>query len=198
MPPGSRPGALAFGSRATPRRPDKRHRTAAVESACSGLCHDRPVNPTVTQRPPRPAKQGKSAKQRLDELLVERGLAETRTKAQALILAGRYGSGRATPRARPQAGRSGRATVAVTLAEPRAVRRPGRLQACRRPRRVRDRSGGQGRRSTWAPPPAASPTCCCSAARAMSTLSTWVAGSSPDRCEATRVSPRWSGRTPGR
>ena len=30
----------------------------------------------------------KSAKQRLDVLLVERGLAETRAKAQAMILAG--------------------------------------------------------------------------------------------------------------
>ena len=32
---------------------------------------------------------GKSARQRLDQLLVERGLAETRAKAQALVLAGR-------------------------------------------------------------------------------------------------------------
>jgi len=33
--------------------------------------------------------RGKASRQRLDQLLVERGLAETRTKAQALILAGK-------------------------------------------------------------------------------------------------------------
>jgi 23S rRNA (cytidine1920-2'-O)/16S rRNA (cytidine1409-2'-O)-methyltransferase len=52
------------------------------------------VSPTVTQRP------AKVAKQRLDELLVERGLAETRTKAQALVMAGkvRVGEGDAARR----------------------------------------------------------------------------------------------------
>src|SRR4051794_32001716 len=43
-------------------------------SACSGVCHDRAVT-----RVPR---------QRLDQLLVERGLAPTRSRAQALVLAG--------------------------------------------------------------------------------------------------------------
>jgi 23S rRNA (cytidine1920-2'-O)/16S rRNA (cytidine1409-2'-O)-methyltransferase len=77
------------------------------------------VNPTVTQRPPRPAKQGKSAKQRLDELLVERGLAETRTRAQALILAGkvRVGEGDAARRDLKPGDRVD-TTVAVTLDEP--------------------------------------------------------------------------------
>ena len=41
------------------------------------------MSPTVTQRPV------KAQKQRLDELIVQQGLAETRTKAQALILAGK-------------------------------------------------------------------------------------------------------------
>jgi 23S rRNA (cytidine1920-2'-O)/16S rRNA (cytidine1409-2'-O)-methyltransferase len=52
------------------------------------------VSPTVTQRP------GKGTKQRLDELLVERGLADTRTKAQALVMAGkvRVGEGDAARR----------------------------------------------------------------------------------------------------
>jgi 23S rRNA (cytidine1920-2'-O)/16S rRNA (cytidine1409-2'-O)-methyltransferase len=40
------------------------------------------VSPTSTS-------PGKSARQRLDQLLVERGLADTRAKAQALVLAGR-------------------------------------------------------------------------------------------------------------
>ena len=77
------------------------------------------MNPTVTQRPPRPAKQGKSAKQRLDELLVERGLAETRTRAQALILAGkvRVGEGDAARRDLKPGDRVD-TTVAVTLDEP--------------------------------------------------------------------------------
>jgi 23S rRNA (cytidine1920-2'-O)/16S rRNA (cytidine1409-2'-O)-methyltransferase len=77
------------------------------------------VNPTVTQGPPRPAKQGKSAKQRLDELLVERGLADTRTKAQALILAGkiRVGEGDAARRDLKPGDRVD-TTVAVTLDEP--------------------------------------------------------------------------------
>ena len=77
------------------------------------------MNPTVTQRPPRPAKLGKSAKQRLDELLVERGLADTRTKAQALILAGkiRVGEGDAARRDLKPGDRVD-TTVAVTLDEP--------------------------------------------------------------------------------
>jgi 23S rRNA (cytidine1920-2'-O)/16S rRNA (cytidine1409-2'-O)-methyltransferase len=52
------------------------------------------VSPAVTQRP------GKATKQRLDELLVERGLAETRTRAQALVIAGkvRVGEGDAARR----------------------------------------------------------------------------------------------------
>jgi 23S rRNA (cytidine1920-2'-O)/16S rRNA (cytidine1409-2'-O)-methyltransferase len=46
------------------------------------------VSPTSTppKKPPRPQK---SVRRRLDQLLVERGLAETRAKAQALVLAGR-------------------------------------------------------------------------------------------------------------
>ena len=47
------------------------------------------MSPTVTQRSSSRGKPPRSAKQRLDELIVELGLAETRTKAQALILAGK-------------------------------------------------------------------------------------------------------------
>ncbi len=64
------------------------------------LCHDRPVSPTVAHRQP---------KVRLDELLVERGLAETRAKAQALVLAGkvRVGDGDAARRDRKPGDRVG-------------------------------------------------------------------------------------------
>jgi 23S rRNA (cytidine1920-2'-O)/16S rRNA (cytidine1409-2'-O)-methyltransferase len=55
------------------------------EPAQSPLCHDSRVTMTPVHR----------ARQRLDELLVERGLADSRTRAQALILAGkvRVGAG---------------------------------------------------------------------------------------------------------
>ncbi len=52
----------------------------AGEPRCSGLCHDRRVSPAPTHKPPRI---------RLDQLLVERGLAESRSRAQALVLAGK-------------------------------------------------------------------------------------------------------------
>ena len=55
----------------------------------SGLCHDRRVSETTPTTAPR------AVRSRLDELLVARGLAPSRTRAQALILAGhvRVGEG---------------------------------------------------------------------------------------------------------
>jgi 23S rRNA (cytidine1920-2'-O)/16S rRNA (cytidine1409-2'-O)-methyltransferase len=55
----------------------------------SGLCHDKKVSQTT------PTTGTRAARTRLDELLVERGLAPSRTRAQALILAGqvRVGEG---------------------------------------------------------------------------------------------------------
>jgi len=50
------------------------------ESGESGLCHDRRVSVTATRR---------TKRVRLDQVLVERGLADTRSRAQALILAGK-------------------------------------------------------------------------------------------------------------
>lgn len=55
---------------------------AGGESACSPLCHDRAVSPAKIPRV------------RLDQLLVERGLAESRSRAQALVLAGKVGVGK--------------------------------------------------------------------------------------------------------
>ena len=71
------------------------------------------MSPTVTQRP------AKAAKRRVDELLVERGLADSRSRAQALILAGkvRVGEGDAARRdVKP--GERVDATAAITLDEP--------------------------------------------------------------------------------
>ena len=60
---------------------------------CSGPWHDRDVSTAGrVDRPtaPRgPARQRRAGRVRLDQLLVERGLAETRSRAQALLLAGR-------------------------------------------------------------------------------------------------------------
>ena len=63
------------------------------ESACSALCHDTVVRATVARNP-------KRVRVRLDALLVDRGLAETRSRAQALVLAGkvRVGEGDAARR----------------------------------------------------------------------------------------------------
>ena len=119
------------------------------------------------------------------------GLVERARRAQALVLAGKV-AGRATA-TRPGATASpatwstdGHAASSVDGA--RAVRQPRRPQAGGGAGRVRDRSRRAASRSTSGPRPAASRTSCCSAARAASTLSTWVADSSPSRSGATRAS----------
>jgi 23S rRNA (cytidine1920-2'-O)/16S rRNA (cytidine1409-2'-O)-methyltransferase len=103
---------------------------------------------------------GKVAKQRVDQLLVERGLAESRTRAQALVLAGTVFSGRNEDRqARPAPfppmprWRCAGATI-------RGFRAAGSSWP------MRSSTSGSIRRARWrwtsAVPPAASPTCCCS------------------------------------
>jgi len=76
--------------------------------------------------------RGKASRQRLDQLLVERGLAETRTKAQALILAGkvRVGEGDAA-RSDLKAGDllPADASVAVATPEPYVSRGGHKLAA---------------------------------------------------------------------
>ena len=59
-------------------------RLRPVESECSGAWHDRGVTTAI------PAKAAKVPRRvRLDQLLVERGLVESRARGQALILAGK-------------------------------------------------------------------------------------------------------------
>jgi 23S rRNA (cytidine1920-2'-O)/16S rRNA (cytidine1409-2'-O)-methyltransferase len=59
---------------------------APDEPPCRRLCHDSRVNPVTRSRP--------RTRQRLDQLVVERGLVESRARAQALILAGKVRTGR--------------------------------------------------------------------------------------------------------
>ena len=164
------------------------HGRQSGESRCSGLCHDRRVSPAAAARTPRV---------RLDQLLVERGLAESRARAQALVLAGKVGVGEGdAARHDRKPGELVAADVPVDIVEPEPyVSRGGHKLAAALDAFEIDPPGS----SAWTSDrrPAASPTSCCSAARAGSTLSTWVAGNWPNGCDATRESCRWSGRTPG-
>ena len=102
---------------------------------------------------------------RLDALLVARGLAASRERARALILAGQVRVDGARRRRRPA--RRSTPDADVTLIEPgSSLRRPRRRQARARARRVRHRRRPAGSPSTSARRRAASPTCCCAAARA--------------------------------
>jgi 23S rRNA (cytidine1920-2'-O)/16S rRNA (cytidine1409-2'-O)-methyltransferase len=86
------------------------------DSRCSGLCHDRRVSPAASTRAPRPIKP---ARVRLDQLLVDRGLAASRSRAQALVLAGsvRVGEGDAARRDR-KPGDLLAADTPIAVAEP--------------------------------------------------------------------------------
>ena len=97
-------------------------------------------------------------KKRLDVLLVERGLAESRAQAQALVMAGRV-PGHSKP------GEQVDDDAPLEVERAAAVRLARRTQARERTRRVRDRRRRASTASTSARRPAASPTCCCSAAR---------------------------------
>lgn len=81
----------------------------------SGLCHDRRVT-TQTRSTSRPTPR----RSRLDQVLVERGLAESRTRAQALILAGkvRVGEGDAARRDHKPGDQVDGAVVRIEVEQP--------------------------------------------------------------------------------
>ena len=127
-----------------------------------------------------------AAKRRADQLLVEQGLAESRAKAQALILAGLVSCGGR------RVDKPGRAARRGCRARPQRARpslgvaRRGQARACARP--FRDRRRPARSRSISAPRPAASPMCCWRAARRGSTRSMSGTASSPGSCARTRAS----------
>ena len=136
---------------------------------------------------------------RLDQLLVERGLAETRARAQALVLAGqvRVGEGDGA-RARPQERRS-RGRRRPDRGRGRSpVGEPRRAQAARGARRVRRGSGGpcRDRRrrldGRLHGRPARPRRDAGLRGRRRAT------GSSPSGSATIRASCRWSASTPGR
>ena len=141
-------------------------------SAVSRLRHDRRM-PTTTAR-----------RIRLDQLLVERGLAPTRTRAQALRARrpGPRGRGRRRP-PRPQGGDLvDRSTASIEVAGGRQCVTRGGAQAARGARRVRHRPGGPCRARRRRLDRRLHRRAAASAARRASTLSTWATDSSPRRC----------------
>ena len=98
------------------------------------------------------------AKQRADKLLVERGLVETRAKAQALIMAGKVFS------AERRIAKAGDLVAEDAPLEVKGQDHPwvsrGGLKLAHALDALRARSEGRGRRSMSALRPAASPTCC--------------------------------------
>ncbi len=99
----------------------------------------------------------RAVKKRLDVLLVERGLAESRAQAQALVLAGLvHGYDKPGQQVARTPSSKSRARRRTSRAEARSSRTGWTRSASIRPASTA---------STWAPRPAASPTSSCSAAR---------------------------------
>jgi ribosomal protein S4 len=114
-------------------------------------------------------------KERVDLALVERGLAESRAKAQALVMAG------------------------VVFAGERRVEKPGQLIAKDQGLEVRGAAHpwvSPRSASTSAPPPGASPMFCWPAGRVGFMRSMSVRANWPGGCAATRASLCWRRRTP--
>ena len=111
----------------------------------------------------------KSAKKRLDLLVVERGLAESREKAQAMILAGEVRvNGERSDKAGAQIAEDARIEVSGTSAK-YASRGGLKLEGALEDFGI-DVAGKSA--SISARPPEASPIACCSMARAAFTRST--------------------------
>ena len=120
----------------------------------------------------------------MDQLLVERGLAESREKAQALIMAGEV---LVNGQKSDKPGRSVASDSQVECRRAPALRQPRRIQAGGRAGSFRHRCRRAESASTSAAPPAASPIACCSAARRASRPSTSAPASSIGSCATIRA-----------
>lgn len=124
----SRPRSPIHGARVRKRAPESRSGEdltigPAGQPGSSSVCHDSVVNAASTAKPPR---------SRLDQLLVDRGLVENRTRAQALVLAGkvRVGDGDSVRRdLKPGDLIDGAMTVEVVAPEPYVSRGGHKLAA---------------------------------------------------------------------
>ncbi len=104
----------------------------------------------------------KIEKERLDLLLVERGLAESRRKAQAMILAGEV---RVNGQRRDKPGEQVPRDSQYRSRRSAALRKPRRIQARGRSRRISASISRAKFASTSVPAPAASRIACCSTAQ---------------------------------
>ena len=148
--PASRPTRRSTGSSA--RRPRRRGARPRPRRARDGAARRAP------RAARRPLRHETRVKTRLDALLVARGLAASRERARALILAGQV---RVDGQAPPRPARWSPTTPhVIARGAGSSVGRPRRPEARARARRLRPRRRAARRRSTSARRPAASPTCC--------------------------------------
>ena len=134
-----------------------------------------------------------SGKKRLDVLLVERGLQESRQKAQAIIMSGEvFVAGQRVDK--PGTAVPEDAQIAVRGALPYVSRGGLKLEKAmaRSPSTCTAPCA-----PTSGPPPAALPTVCCKTARRRSTPWTWATASWPGSSARIRGWCAWSGPTPG-
>ena len=131
------------------------------------------------------APQGMKAKQRIDQLLVDRHLVESREKAQALILAGHVlVNGQREDKAGPRGSRS---TPRSKLPNCRAMSAAADSSWKRRCDHFTSIPVAGRSASMSAPPPAASPIACCSTAPPESMPSTSAPASSIGSCATIRA-----------